>query len=241
MILTSGTTGTPKGAARHHPDSLEPAAALFSKIPLRAREATMIAAPMFHSWGLGHFTLALPLASTLVLRRRFDPEETLRAVSAHRVAALILVPVMLQRILELDRATLARYDTQLPARDRGQRLGPAGRAGHPRDGGLRPDPLQPLRLHRGRLGDDRHARGPARGARHRRPAAARHDREAARRGRPRGAAGAKRADLRRQRDGLRGLYGRRRQGDRRGAHVHRRRRPLRRRRDACSSTAATTR
>jgi fatty-acyl-CoA synthase len=111
VILTSGTTGTPKGAARHHPDSVEPAAALFSKIPLRAREPTMIAAPMFHSWGLAHFTLALPLASTLVLRRRFDPEETLRAVSAHRVSALILVPVMLQRILELDRATLARYDT----------------------------------------------------------------------------------------------------------------------------------
>ena len=79
MILTSGTTGTPKGAARKQPDSLEPAAALFSKIPLRARETTMIAAPMFHSWGFAHFTLALPLASTLVLRRRFDPEETLRA------------------------------------------------------------------------------------------------------------------------------------------------------------------
>ena len=84
VILTSGTTGTPKGAARKQPDSLEPAAALFSKIPLRAREATMIAAPMFHSWGFAHFTLALPLASTIVLRRRFDPEETLRATAQTR-------------------------------------------------------------------------------------------------------------------------------------------------------------
>ena len=57
VILTSGTTGTPKGAARKQPDSLEPVAALFSKIPLRARETTMIAAPMFHSWGFAHFTL----------------------------------------------------------------------------------------------------------------------------------------------------------------------------------------
>ena len=78
VILTSGTTGTPKGAARKQPDSLEPAAALFSKIPLKARETTVIAAPMFHSWGFAHFTLALPLASTLVLRRKFDPEETLQ-------------------------------------------------------------------------------------------------------------------------------------------------------------------
>jgi fatty-acyl-CoA synthase len=111
VILTSGTTGNPKGAARKQPDSLEPAAALFSKIPLKARETTMIAAPMFHSWGFAHFTLALPLSSTLVLRRRFDPQDTLRAVAEHRATALAVVPVMLQRILELPIETIKSYDT----------------------------------------------------------------------------------------------------------------------------------
>jgi acyl-CoA synthetase (AMP-forming)/AMP-acid ligase II len=111
VILTSGTTGTPKGAARKQPDSIDPAASLFSKIPLRARETTVIAAPMFHSWGFGHFTLSLPLASTLVLHRRFDPEETLRGIAQHRASVLVLVPVMLQRILELGEETIARYDT----------------------------------------------------------------------------------------------------------------------------------
>src|SRR5580700_2471582 len=110
VILTSGTTGTPKGAARKQPDSMEPLAALFSKIPLKARETTVIAAPMFHSWGFGHFTLALPLSSTLVLRRKFDPEDTLRAVAQHRATALAVVPVMLQRILELGPETIAKYD-----------------------------------------------------------------------------------------------------------------------------------
>src|SRR5688500_14506197 len=57
VILTSGTTGTPKGANRSQPENLDPAAALFSKIPFKARETTMIAAPMFHSWGFAHFTL----------------------------------------------------------------------------------------------------------------------------------------------------------------------------------------
>jgi acyl-CoA synthetase (AMP-forming)/AMP-acid ligase II len=112
VILTSGTTGSPKGAARAQPDTLDPAAALFSKIPLRARETTMIAAPMFHSWGFAHFTLGLPLASTLILRRKFDPEETLAAVSQHRATTLALVPVMLQRIMELGEQALARYDTR---------------------------------------------------------------------------------------------------------------------------------
>ena len=111
VILTSGTTGTPKGAARKQPDSIDPAASLFSKIPLRARETTVIAAPMFHSWGFGHFTLSLPLASTLVLHRRFDPEDTLRAVAQHHASVLVLVPVMLQRILDLGEETIARYDT----------------------------------------------------------------------------------------------------------------------------------
>jgi acyl-CoA synthetase (AMP-forming)/AMP-acid ligase II len=112
VILTSGTTGAPKGAARKQPDSVEPAAALFSKIPLKAQGTTMIAAPLFHSWGFAHFTLGLPLASTLVLRRKFDPEETLRAVAQHRASALALVPVMLQRILDLGTDTIARYDTR---------------------------------------------------------------------------------------------------------------------------------
>jgi fatty-acyl-CoA synthase len=110
VILTSGTTGTPKGAARSHNDSLEPAASLFSKIPLRARETTMIAAPMFHSWGFAHFMVGLPLTSTLVLRRRFDPQDTLDAVAQHRATALVVVPVMLQRILDLPPQTIARYD-----------------------------------------------------------------------------------------------------------------------------------
>ena len=110
VILTSGTTGTPKGAQRKQPESLEPAAALLSKIPLRAGEPTMIAAPMFHSWGFVHFTLGMGLGSTLVLRRQFDPEDTLSATAQHECTALVVVPVMLQRILELPDETIDRYD-----------------------------------------------------------------------------------------------------------------------------------
>jgi fatty-acyl-CoA synthase len=110
VILTSGTTGSPKGAQRRQPDSLDPAAQLFSKIPLRAGERTMIAAPMFHSWGFLHFTLGMGLSSTLVLQRRFDPEATLSAAAQHECTALAVVPVMLQRMLELPAETIDRYD-----------------------------------------------------------------------------------------------------------------------------------
>jgi fatty-acyl-CoA synthase len=110
IILTSGTTGTPKGASRSQPKSLDPAAALLAMIPLKAREKTMIAAPMFHSWGFVHFTLGMSLSSTLVLKRKFDPEATLSLTAQHECTALIVVPVMMQRILELPDETLRRYD-----------------------------------------------------------------------------------------------------------------------------------
>jgi acyl-CoA synthetase (AMP-forming)/AMP-acid ligase II len=110
VILTSGTTGSPKGAQRRQPESLDPAAALFDMIPLRAREHTMLAAPMFHSWGFAHFTLGMALSSTLVMRRKFDPEDTLSAMAQHGCTALVVVPVMLQRILELPAETIERYD-----------------------------------------------------------------------------------------------------------------------------------
>jgi acyl-CoA synthetase (AMP-forming)/AMP-acid ligase II len=110
IILTSGTTGTPKGASRSQPRSLDPAAALLAMIPLKAREKTMIAAPMFHSWGFVHFTLGMSLSSTLVLNRKFDPETTLSLTAQHECTALIVVPVMMQRILELEDEVLQRYD-----------------------------------------------------------------------------------------------------------------------------------
>ena len=111
VILTSGTTGAPKGARRTTPSSITPALALLSKIPFRRRETTLIAAPLFHSWGFSHFTLGLLLSSTLLLQRRFDPEATLKAIAEHRPSALVVVPVMLQRILELPARARRRYDT----------------------------------------------------------------------------------------------------------------------------------
>jgi acyl-CoA synthetase (AMP-forming)/AMP-acid ligase II len=110
VILTSGTTGTPKGANRTTPDSLGPAAAFLTTIPLRARETTMIAAPLFHSWGFVHMLLGTALTSTLVLRRRFEPEGTLRALAGTGASALAVVPVMLQRMLELGPEVIGRYD-----------------------------------------------------------------------------------------------------------------------------------
>ncbi|MEA2158411.1 MAG: hypothetical protein QOD66_791, partial [Solirubrobacteraceae bacterium] len=111
-ILTSGTTGLPKGAQRGDmPLTLDPAAALLERIPLHEGQRIRIAAPLFHAWGFSNFALGMALGATFVLRRRFDPEECLRDIEEHHCEVLVAVPVMLQRILELPKKTREKYDT----------------------------------------------------------------------------------------------------------------------------------
>jgi acyl-CoA synthetase (AMP-forming)/AMP-acid ligase II len=105
VILTSGTTGTPKGAPRSEA-GLGAAVALLSRMPLRYGWRTHIAAPLFHTWGFAHLALAMLLGSTVVLRRRFDAEGCLEAVERERCDSLVVIPVMLQRILNLPQDTL---------------------------------------------------------------------------------------------------------------------------------------
>jgi fatty-acyl-CoA synthase len=109
-LLTSGTTGTPKGAPRGKTSPLF-SAQLLDRVPRRRNQTAMLAAPIFHGTGLGQAVLSLALGNRVVLRRRFDPEETLRAVAAYRCDVLVVVPTMLQRILALPKEVRDRYDT----------------------------------------------------------------------------------------------------------------------------------
>ncbi|NYD41436.1 AMP-binding protein [Nocardioides panaciterrulae] len=109
VILTSGTTGTPKGAPRSEA-GIEAAVSLLSRMPLRHGWRTHIAAPLFHTWGFAHLAMAMLLGSTVVLRRRFDPEECLRVTEEERCDSLAVIPVMLQRMLALPEETLDQYD-----------------------------------------------------------------------------------------------------------------------------------
>jgi fatty-acyl-CoA synthase len=110
-ILTSGTTGTPKGAPRSEPRSLGLIGGLLSKVPFRTGEVTELPVPMFHALGFSQALTGIALGSTLVVRRRFDPEVTLASMEEHSASVLIVVPVMLQRILDLDEEKRGRYDT----------------------------------------------------------------------------------------------------------------------------------
>jgi acyl-CoA synthetase (AMP-forming)/AMP-acid ligase II len=110
IVLTSGTTSNPKGARRRNPHGMRTAASLLSRIPFQAGERMMLAAPLFHTWGLGALQIGMSLHAKLVLHRKFDAEATLAAIEEHRCTSLIAVPIMLRRILDLPRQVIRNYD-----------------------------------------------------------------------------------------------------------------------------------
>ncbi len=110
VLLTSGTTGTPKGATRQVSSPFA-AAQFLDRIPLRPNERTFLGAPLFHGTGLSQFLLNLALSSTTIVRRRFDPRATLELLATYRAEELVVVPTMLQRILNLDDQEIRSYDT----------------------------------------------------------------------------------------------------------------------------------
>jgi acyl-CoA synthetase (AMP-forming)/AMP-acid ligase II len=111
-LLTSGTTGTPK-AAQRAPTALGLAgvtATALNRIGLRSGEPVVICPPLFHGLGLLSSMLALFLGSPVVLTRRYDAAAVLGQVERTRAAAVVAVPVMLRRMLDLGPPAIAQYD-----------------------------------------------------------------------------------------------------------------------------------
>ncbi|QZH66122.1 acyl-CoA ligase FadD12 [Mycolicibacterium farcinogenes] len=109
ILLTSGTTGTPKGA-KHSGGGPEVLKAILDRTPWHTEERVVIVAPMFHAWGFSQLAFAASMACTIVTRRKFDPEATLELVDRHRAKGLCVVPVMFDRIMDLPENVLNRYD-----------------------------------------------------------------------------------------------------------------------------------
>jgi fatty-acyl-CoA synthase len=110
VVLTSGTTGLPKGAPRA---KLSPFATvqLIDRVPFPRKGTMVIVSPIFHSTGLATFLVGAALGNKVVTARRFNPEGTLKLIADHNADMLVAVPTMLHRMVELAPDIIAKYDT----------------------------------------------------------------------------------------------------------------------------------
>jgi acyl-CoA synthetase (AMP-forming)/AMP-acid ligase II len=124
ILLTSGTTGSPKGAKQSGGGAgIGTLKAILDRTPWRAEETIVIVAPMFHAWGFSQLIFAASMACTIVTRRKFDPEATLELVDRYQASGLAVVPVMFDRIMELPDDVRSRRSLRFAAAS-GSRMRP---------------------------------------------------------------------------------------------------------------------
>jgi long-chain acyl-CoA synthetase len=113
LIYTSGTTGLPKGVIRNAmtpEQATKVAEATLAGMGLHPGMSTLVTAPLYHAAPGAQGTFALALGMDVTIMPRFDAEEFLRLIEAHRISHAQVVPTMFVRLLELPDDVRERYD-----------------------------------------------------------------------------------------------------------------------------------
>ena len=109
MIYTSGTTGKPKGAYRKITDQTT-AVALIGLIGYTADDVYLTSGPLYHSGPLAFMGVGLTLGQTIIIQRKFDPEDWLRLVDKYQVTSTFSAPPLIRLVCALPAGIKARYN-----------------------------------------------------------------------------------------------------------------------------------
>ncbi|HKS51253.1 MAG TPA: AMP-binding protein, partial [Pseudonocardiaceae bacterium] len=107
-FYTGGTTGFPKGVMLSHANLITSALGALTTGTFGAGGRFLAAAPMFHMGGLIPILSAFITGGTHVAVPRFDPVAVMRAIECHRVTDTVLIPIMIQ--LLVDHPQCAEHD-----------------------------------------------------------------------------------------------------------------------------------
>ena len=110
MIYTGGTTGKPKGAVRSGVNPRLTLDLMQALGMIHEGQVHLVAGPLYHS-APGSFALfTTVLGGTVVVMRKFEPEQALHLIHTHQVTSTFMAPTLVKRILDLPEAVRARYD-----------------------------------------------------------------------------------------------------------------------------------
>jgi acyl-CoA synthetase (AMP-forming)/AMP-acid ligase II len=110
MIYTSGTTGKPKGALRTGGGDRSQAEAMMRLIGYTPDDVYIPTGPLYHSGPGAFMVMAQALGQTVIIQRRFDPQDWLRLVDRYRVTSTFAAPTPIRMVCSLPSEVKARYD-----------------------------------------------------------------------------------------------------------------------------------
>jgi fatty-acyl-CoA synthase/long-chain acyl-CoA synthetase len=110
MIYTSGTTGKPKGAVRRGRPGDAAVVGLLGLIGYTPDDIYLTSGPLYHSGPGGFMGGALAFGQTIVVQRKFDPEDWLRLVDTYRVSSTFSAPALIRMVCSLPPEVKARYE-----------------------------------------------------------------------------------------------------------------------------------
>jgi acyl-CoA synthetase (AMP-forming)/AMP-acid ligase II len=110
MIYTSGTTGKPKGAVRSRGPDPELLGALLGLLGYLPDDIYITSGPLYHSGPSAFMGAGLLYGQTIIVQRKFDPEDWLRLVDEYQASSSFSAPALVRMICALPQEVKDRYD-----------------------------------------------------------------------------------------------------------------------------------
>ncbi|MBP3088887.1 acyl-CoA synthetase [Corynebacterium sp. sy017] len=109
VLMSSGTSGTPKGVVLHEPRfPVALVSSILSSGPWKPRMRMQMTASMFHVWGWACINLCLATRATIITQRVFEPEVVMRTIEKHKVQGVLTSAVFMKAMVELP--DVQKYD-----------------------------------------------------------------------------------------------------------------------------------